>query len=38
MHREAPLGSSFPVDEGDKNLIREHLTDGLSSAIEIIFE
>jgi len=38
MHREAPSGSSFPVDEGDKNLIREHLTDGLSSAIEIIFE
>ena len=38
MHREAPLGSSFPVDEGDKNLIREYLTDGLSSAIEIIFE
>ena len=38
MHREAPSGSSFPVDEGGKNLIREHLTDGLSSAIEIIFD
>jgi len=38
MHLEAPSGSSFPVDEGDKNLIREHLTDGLSSAIEITFD
>ncbi|CAL4921403.1 unnamed protein product [Urochloa decumbens] len=38
MHLEAPSGSSFPVDEGDKNLVREHLTDGFSSAIEIVIE
>ncbi|CAN6313654.1 unnamed protein product [Urochloa humidicola] len=39
MHREAPSGSGFPADEGDQNLMREHLiTDGLSPAIQIIFE
>ncbi|CAN6290276.1 unnamed protein product [Urochloa humidicola] len=39
VHREAPSGSGFPLDEGDQNLMREHLiTDGLSPAIQIIFE
>ncbi|CAL4938180.1 unnamed protein product [Urochloa decumbens] len=38
MHLEAPSGSSFPADEGDKNPVREQLTDGLSSAIEIVIE
>jgi hypothetical protein len=37
-HLEAPSGSSYPVEEGDKNLVREHLTEGLSSAVGIFIE